>query len=195
MRWIVPAGLVAALLAVAVYFGSAYLTLYQLDEAVRTQDEVALDELVDWDMLGYRLEQDLREVFSSNPEDFESDGDVTNVLLGLMADLLINPIVDFYASPEGLAYLLNAQIVLESPEDILDEDFLSEDTWYDHVSAAYPAGVMSFSAVVVYPDDDVKRPSGGEPIVLHLRFQDFRWQLVHVELPLDRLGSDIDEDV
>ena len=58
-------------------------------------------------------------------------------LLGLFSDFLIDPIVAFYATPEGLEYLLNTQVILDDPGEVLEVDFPSEDTWYDHIAFAF----------------------------------------------------------
>lgn len=174
--------------ALVAYFGWAYLTLYQLDQAVRTQDVQALDQLVDWDNVSFRLERDLATVFESAAGDPGEEQTDLDALLGFFSNLLISPIADFYASPRGLAYLLNAQIILENPEELLNENFPDDDTWYDHITWAYPTGPSSFRANVVFPEGK-DRALHGEPLRLELRFQDFHWQLVRVKLPLEHIQS------
>ncbi len=188
LRWIWAGIPVAAL---AGYLGWAYLTLYQLDEAVRRQDNAALNELVDWNSVAHRLEDDLSEIFQSATGDEGEEPSDLDALLGFFSNLLINPIAHFYASPEGLAYLLNAQIILENPQELLNEDFPDDDTWFDHVRIAYPIGIASFRAEIVFPEGK-DRALDGEPLVLDFRFQDFRWQLVRVGLPLEALGEEAD---
>ncbi len=190
MRWIFAG---VPLVALSAYFGWAYLTLYQLDQALRDQDVAVLNELVDWDSVGYRLEEDLHGLFGGPGEDSDEDLSVTEALLGLFSNLLVGPIADFYASPEGLAYLLNAQIILENPQELLDAEFPEELSWYDHISVAYPTGPASFRAHIVYPENE-QRALNGNPLVLELWFRDFHWQLAAVDLPLDALQTDLDGD-
>ncbi len=174
-----------------------YLTLYQLDTAVVDQDVKALDNLVDWESVAQGLEQDLEALFedaydaSSGADGSENPLDsLAENLLGIFADLMIDPIVNFYMTPSGLAYLLNTQIILEDPSEVFEQDFPSEDTWADHISFAFFSGPTTFFANAEFPEGRASEKDARthDTMTLEFRFQNFRWQLTRVHLPLDDIG-------
>ena len=174
------------------YLAYPYVALWQLDQAVTAQDEAALNAMVDWDSVGYGLEQDLEGLFERPERESGAASDdpmesIAENLIGIFADFMIDPIVDFYASPRGLAYLLNTQIILEDPGEALEEDFPAEDTWFDHISFAFFGGPAHFRAWVQYPEESGKGLREQGPMVLEFRLQNFRWQLTRVHLPLSDL--------
>lgn len=167
-----------------------YATIWQLDQAVTTQNESALEGLVDWEALGEGLEADLEGLFEHpDPASDDPMDQLAGNLLGVFSDFLIGPIVEFYTSPRGLAYLLNTQVILDDPGEALEDDFPAEDTWFDHISGAGFTGLTSFRVWVAYPEDSDKVLSEQGPMVLEFRLQGIRWQLVRVHLPLEDLAE------
>lgn len=167
-----------------------YATIWQLDQAVTTQNESALDGLVDWESLGAGLEADLDGLFEHpDPASDDPMDQLAGNLLGVFSDFLIGPIVDFYTTPRGLAYLLNTQVILDDPGEALEEDFPAEDTWFDHISSAGFTGLTSFRVEVAFPADSGKVLSEEGPMALEFRLQGIRWQLTRVRLPLDDLAE------
>jgi hypothetical protein len=185
-RYLIGAG-VALVIA---YIGYPYLTIWQLNQAVNAKYEATLESLVDWESLEYGLEQDLEGLFERpDPTSNDPMDELAESLLGIFSDFLVDPIVAFYASPEGLAYLLNTQVILEDPGEVLEEDFPAEDTWYDHIAFAFFQSPAEFRVTVRYPEARGKGRSEDEPMVLVFRLQHFKWQLTRVHLPLESIAD------
>jgi hypothetical protein len=190
MRWAFLGVGVALLVA---YLAYPYVTIWQLDQAVIAQNEDALEALVDWESVGAGLEQDLEALFERpDPASDDPMDELADNLIGIFTDFLIGPIVDFYTTPRGLAYLLNTQMILEDPGEALEEDFPAEETWFNHIDAASFAGPERFRVVVGYPSENGKARRDQAPMVLEFQLQNFRWQLVRVRLPLDDLAEDME---
>jgi len=179
-----------AVLLLLLYTAYPYATIWQLDQSVTSQNESALEGLVDWDSLGAGLEDDLEGLFDHpDPASDDPMDQLAENLLGVFSDFLIDPIVAFYTTPRGLAYLLNTQVILDDPGEALEEDFPSEDTWFDHISSAGFTGPTSFRVEVSFPTDSDKALSEEGPMALEFRLQGIRWQLVRVRLPLEDLAE------
>ncbi len=172
------------LLLLAGYAAWPYVTVYQLDAAIRAQDEPALDRMVDWNSLAFNLEQDFDAVFAVDAEGDPEDELAAN-LIGIFTDLLVEPIVSFYTTPRGLAYLLNTQVILDDPFEVLEEDFPAEDTWANHIGFAFFSGPAHFRVRVNALAD--AKGTRGEPMILEFRLQNFSWQLTRVRLPIDEI--------
>jgi len=170
-----------------------YMTLYQLNQAVSAQDEAALDRLINWDRVGRNLEADLEGVFDADRGDGSDDPmeQLAENLLGIFTDFIISPVVAFYMTPEGIAFLLNTQIILDDPMEVFQDDFPAEDTWYDHISFAFFSSPTTFFATVKYPEDrqGPKTQTVGTEMTLVLRFENFGWRLSRIRLPLDHISE------
>ncbi len=173
---------------IVAYGATPYVALYQLDQAVSNRNEAALDRLVDWQSVGQGLEADLEALFEPpNRSDGDFMENIAESLMGIFTDVMINPVVDFYMTPRGLAYLLNTQIILDDPAEVFKDDFPAEETWFDHISFAFFTGPGRFQATVRYPEEGTNKDPLIAPMVLEFRLSDFRWQLVRVQLPLDEI--------
>jgi hypothetical protein len=180
----------AGVLLLLAYVGYPYLTIWQLDQAVNSQNESAINALVDWDSVGAGLSDDLNGLFDQpDPASDDPMDQVAANLLGIFSDYLVDPIVDFYTTPRGLTYLLNTQVILDDPGEALEDDFPSEDTWFDHISLAGLTGLTSFHVVVQYPADSGKARSDHGPMTLEFRLQGVKWRLTRVRLPLDGIAA------
>lgn len=167
-----------------------YATIWQFDQAVIAHNESALEGLVDWDTLREGLEGDLEGLFEHpDPASDDPMDQLAGNLLGVFSDFLIDPIVAFYTTPRGLAYLLNTQVILDDPGEALEEDFPAEDTWFDHISSAGFTGLTSFRVEVAFPAESGKVLSDEGPMALEFRLQGMRWQLVRVHLPFENLAE------
>jgi hypothetical protein len=178
-----------AVLVVLAYIAFPYVTIWQLNQAVNARDEAALERLVDWESLSGALEADLNAQFQGVPGG-EGDpmAEAAANLMGIFAELLVAPVVAFYASPEGLVYLLNGQVILDDPGEAFEPDFPAEDTWFDHIDGAFFGGPAMFRVRV---EGAAAHKDGEEdfPLVLEFRFQSFKWQLTRVYLPLDDIAN------
>lgn len=159
--------LVFGLVLLVAYGAWPYMTLRQLDQAVAAQDEAALDQLIDWARVGQGLEQDLEAMFDGSYNSNGDNGDpldsLAENLLGIFADLMIDPVVNFYMTPRGIAYLLNTQIILEDPLEVFEDDFPSEDTWADHISFAFSRAPLHFLLKWNFPKSRTAQKMLGKP--------------------------------
>lgn len=177
-------------LLVLAYAALPYVTIWQLNQAVNARDVAALNEMVDWASLRGGLAYDLESQFE--PPQAASDDPMEEAagnLLGIFTDMLIGPIADFYASPQGLIYLLNGQVILDDPGEALEEDFPAEESWFDHIRFAFFGGPGQFKVWVDGPAPRGKGADDTAPMVLEFRLQNFRWQLTRVHLPLDGIAE------
>jgi hypothetical protein len=109
-RWI--KSVVAALIALAIVatlgygYASPYVTLNRLKVAADARDAATLNEYVDYPALRLSLKQQVGELLQRRVEAQHSSNPL--LLFGAMIGAaLIGPLVDAYATPDGVAALLN----------------------------------------------------------------------------------------
>jgi len=109
-RWIKPVAIVLVALAIVSALGygyaSPYVALNRLKTAADARDAVTLNEYVDYPALRVSLKQQVGELLQRRIQAPHSSNPL--LLFGAMIGAaLIGPLVDAYATPDGVAALLN----------------------------------------------------------------------------------------
>lgn len=109
-RWIKPVAVVLVALALIAALGygyaSPYVTLNRLKTAADARDATTLNEYVDYPALRASLKQQVGEMLQRRIEAQHSSNPL--LLFGaVIGAALIGPLVDAYATPDGVAALLN----------------------------------------------------------------------------------------
>ncbi|WP_322046832.1 DUF2939 domain-containing protein [Paraburkholderia sp. J67] len=109
-NWKKPVAIaVAAVVVVAALgygYASPYLALNRLKQAADARDAVALNEYVDYPALRVSLKQQVGDMLQQRIQAQHSSNPL--LMLGaVIGAALIGPLVDAYATPEGVAALLN----------------------------------------------------------------------------------------
>lgn len=126
-RWIKPVAIVVALVLVAATVGysyaSPYLVLHRLKAAADARDAATLNEYVDYPALRVSLKEQAGDMLTRHLE--EQHGSNPMQLLGsaigtAIGTALIGSLVDAYATPDGVAALLNGMPPGEQPPSASD---------------------------------------------------------------------------
>ncbi|HEV3429914.1 MAG TPA: DUF2939 domain-containing protein [Paraburkholderia sp.] len=109
-NWKKPVAIAVAAIVVVTALGygyaSPYLALNRLKQAADARDAVALNEYVDYPALRVSLKQQVGEMLQRRIQAQHSSNPL--LMLGAVIGVaLIGPLVDAYATPEGVAALLN----------------------------------------------------------------------------------------
>lgn len=110
LNWKKPVAIAVAAIVVVTALGygyaSPYLALNRLKQAADARDAVALNEYVDYPALRVSLKQQVGEMLQRRIQAQHSSNPL--LMLGaVIGAALIGPLVDAYATPEGVAALLN----------------------------------------------------------------------------------------
>ncbi|KAF1029521.1 MAG: hypothetical protein GAK40_00452 [Burkholderia plantarii] len=109
-RWLRPTivtTLVAAVFAIVAYaYASPYLALRALRQAVDARDAQAISRYVDYPALRISLKQQLTDELMRRV-DLQRHDNPLAMLGAMIGSALISPLVDAYATPEGVAALIS----------------------------------------------------------------------------------------
>ncbi|MDN7672981.1 DUF2939 domain-containing protein [Burkholderia oklahomensis] len=109
-RFLKPVSIVVALVvaaAVIVYaYASPYLALRQLKLAIDARDAQAISTYVDFPALRISLKQQLADELMRRIDAQKRDNPIA-IIGALIGSALVGPLVDAYATPEGVAALMN----------------------------------------------------------------------------------------
>ncbi|EDT40629.1 hypothetical protein BamMEX5DRAFT_3589 [Burkholderia ambifaria MEX-5] len=97
---------VAVLVAVGYAYASPYVTLGRLKSAIDARDAQAVSEYVDFPSLRISLKQQVTEELMRRIDAVKKDNPFA-VIGALIGSALIGPLVDAYATPEGVAALMS----------------------------------------------------------------------------------------
>jgi hypothetical protein len=171
---IVTAALVGAALFLAGYFGSPWLTLLALKNALPSGDRDRIESLVDFPALRENLKAEFGAMMAAQ---MQSDVDLRdNPFAGLgmaIAPTIVNNIVDSMVTPTNLAHLAGASKVSSAGPDTAvqpsSSSFLKKPL--SGLSYSY-SGLNRFRA----------KPTDGPTIVLERRGL-FSWKLIRLDFP------------
>lgn len=106
LKPILVVAIVAAIIAIIVYaYVSPYLALRQLKQAVDARDAQAISAYVDYPALRVSLKQQVTGELMRRIDARQRDNPLA-ILGALVGSALIGPLVDAYATPDGVAALL-----------------------------------------------------------------------------------------
>ncbi|KUY92098.1 MULTISPECIES: DUF2939 domain-containing protein [unclassified Burkholderia] len=97
---------VAVLMAIGYAYASPYVALGRLKSAIDARDAQAVSEYVDFPSLRISLKQQVTEELMRRIDAVKKDNPFA-VIGALIGSALIGPLVDAYATPEGVAALMN----------------------------------------------------------------------------------------
>jgi Protein of unknown function (DUF2939) len=107
LKPILIVAIVAAIIAIIVYaYVSPYLALRQLKQAVDARDAQAISAYVDYPALRVSLKQQVTGELMRRIDARQRDNPLA-ILGALVGSALIGPLVDAYATPDGVAALLS----------------------------------------------------------------------------------------
>ncbi|WP_206952364.1 DUF2939 domain-containing protein [Trinickia acidisoli] len=192
----VVVGAVIIVVALAVFaYASPYLVLSKLRDAVQARDAQTIDRYVDYPALRTSLKQQVTQMLSQRV-DTEKLQHPLAALGALVGMALVNPLVDAYATPDGVAALLEGlppqgkpgetppPVGEEQPQPVQPaQEAPSAPASASEQTAAAPAkgsaGYRDMSTFAVTYTRDTDTPPYS--IVFHRRGW-FSWQLDAVEL-------------
>lgn len=160
-------------------FVSPYWVAYQIQQAVQHNDAKHLAQYIDFPMLQNNLKQRIHlrvlEVQDAHPED------PLHILSRVFATRLINKVVDFTLTPEGIALLLQGKELKESisfsqPLDSASTDHPIEQT--PSVKLDYSGHYESFNQFEV-----TLLTEQAQEIQFILHRDGLSWKLVDIKLP------------
>ncbi|WP_042268690.1 DUF2939 domain-containing protein [Paraburkholderia heleia] len=118
--WKKPVAITVAVAMVVAALGYAYASPYiavkHMKAAADARDAVALDEYVDYPALRVSLKQQVGEMLQRRVEGQHSSNPLL-ILGAVIGAALISPLVDAYATPEGVAALLDGMPPTGKPGD------------------------------------------------------------------------------
>nr|WP_057924418.1 DUF2939 domain-containing protein [Burkholderia ambifaria] len=97
---------VAALVAIGYAYASPYVALSRLKSAIDARDGQAVSEYVDFPSLRISLKQQVTDELMRRIDAVKKDNPLA-VIGALIGSALIGPLVDAYATPEGVAALMS----------------------------------------------------------------------------------------
>lgn len=155
---------VVALMVAGVWFWrSPHGAVERLREATRDGDPTRLEELIDFGSVRTNLKTDLRAAISNRSG---VDDDPVGALGAALGGLFMDPLIDAFVSPEGLAAVARGRM----PDD---DDANAANVHIDR------RGISAFVARF----DDAER--GSSP-ALEFNLDGGRWRLVRIVLPVER---------
>lgn len=190
--------IIVVLVAVLSY-ASPYLILNRLDDAVKARDSQTIDRYVDYPALRVSLKQQVTQMLSRRVDTQKLQHPLA-ALGALVGMALVNPLVDAYATPDGVAALLAGMPPKGDPGEVPpsagdqpSEDRAPQPQQTPSVASSAPAGEQSATprakGSAGYRDVNtfaVTYARGGDSppysVIFHRRGW-FSWQLDAVELP------------
>jgi hypothetical protein len=163
--------LIGAILVVAAYVGYPYLTLYWIDRALLTNDEPALERLVDWPEVRKGLKADVKLALIDAAQTQVGKDGVAGVfgaaLTALLVPTLVDSAVEEWVTPEKV---LNSEEVVKHRQ--------AQKSFADFVTYAFFISPTEFRVDLKDPNDP-ESPS----ITALMRLTGLRWQVVAIMLP------------
>ncbi len=104
--FLIVALVVAVITAIGYAYASPYVALDRLKQAIDARDAQAVSEYVDFPSLRVSLKQQLSDTLMRRI-DAQQHGNPLAVIGALIGSALIGPLVDAYATPEGVAALMS----------------------------------------------------------------------------------------
>jgi hypothetical protein len=189
---------VVVVLVIVLSYASPYLILNRLHDAVQARDSQTIDRYVDYPALRVSLKQQVTQMLSRRVDTQKLQHPLA-ALGALVGMALVNPLVDAYATPDGVAALLAGMPPKGDPGEVPPSagDQPSEDQAPQQqapsVASSAPAGAQSAAprakGSAGYRDVNtfaVTYARGGDSlpysVIFHRRGW-FSWQLDAVELP------------
>lgn len=199
----VMAGVALIVVALAVFaYASPYLVLSRLRDAVQARDADGINRYVDYPALRISLKQQVTQMLSQRV-DSEKLQHPLAALGALVGMAFVSPLVDAYATPDGVAALLNGMpprgepgeappsVTREQPEPAPQSQVApssSPSSLPDSASASAQSNVSRAKASTGYRDMNTfavtyTRGTASEPysVIFHRRGW-FSWQIDAVEL-------------
>jgi Protein of unknown function (DUF2939) len=193
MKW------AAAILAAMLYIASPYYTLVELNQALQTVDTAALRRLVDWDRVRSSLKMQLQERLNERPKtaaeaEYVRRNPVLAAAGNAIAQTFANSVIDSFATPEGLARLIqgarDAGNTTRSTQPVrLDQNAANrnatQQSFWKRLGFAFFISPIDFELDLKDPDD---AGSGGAAarrrprITVMLTFKVTGWQVSDVRV-------------
>ncbi|HZP10160.1 DUF2939 domain-containing protein [Methyloceanibacter sp.] len=163
--------LIGAILGVAAYLGYPYLTLYWIDHALLTNDEPALERLVDWPEVRQGLKADVKLALIDAAQTQAGKDGFAGVfgaaLTALLVPTLVDSAVDEWVTPEKV---LNSEEVVKHRQE--------QKSFADFVTYAFFTSPTEFRVDLKDPKDP-NSPS----IAALMRLSGLRWRVIAIKLP------------
>jgi hypothetical protein len=189
-------GIVFVVVVLAVFaYASPYLVLSRLREAVQARDTATINRYVDYPALRASLKVEVTQMLSRRVDEEKLQHPLT-ALGALVGMAFVNPLVDAYATPDGVAALLKGMPPRGEPGETpppagdraADAATQAQETPAEPASVPAQATAPRAKADGGYRDTSTfavtyTRDTGGVPysVILHRRGW-FTWQIDAVEL-------------
>jgi hypothetical protein len=165
-RW-----LIGAILVAAAYIGYPYLTLYWIDHALLTDDEGALETLVDWPQVRRELKADVKLALIEAAQKGLGKDSFAGVFGGALTALLVPTLVDSaveeWVTPEKV---LNSELVVKHRQE--------HKSFADFATYAFFTSPTEFRVDLKDPKD-----ANSPTITAMMRLTGVRWRVVEIRLP------------
>jgi Protein of unknown function (DUF2939) len=163
--------LIGAILVVAAYSGYPYLTLYWIDHALLTDDQSALESLVDWPSVRQQLKAEVKLALIEAAQNQVGKDSFAGVFSGALTALLVPTLVDSAVeervTPEKV---LNSEVVVKHRQE--------QKSFADFVTYAFFASPTEFRIDLKDPKD-----ADSPTITALMRLSGLRWRVVAIKLP------------
>lgn len=178
---------IGAILAALAWIAWPFVTMFSFGAAVDRGDAAQVEAMVDWlslrDNLKGEVKRHLARRLDPGDEQPASGSEaMARRALKLLGSVIVDGLVDYYATPDGLIALLREVAASgRAPKPGHKAD--GKVRFRDAISFAYLSAPTRFRVSV--------RPGGADgearPLVLVFAFRDLRWVLVRLELPLETM--------
>jgi hypothetical protein len=172
-----PMIIMAAALAVAAptgwYFGSPYLAMHQLKEAVKSGDRDELAERVDFPAVRESIKSQMKAVMMAEVAK-QKESNPFSALGGMLAMAMVDPIIDGMVSPDGLKSMVDKGKVAAKPDQATS----------DQPDAKWDISHRGFGKFTAKPEND----DGRVPKLVFKR-DGLGWRLVDIEMPVGGLDG------
>ncbi len=159
------------LILLAAYVGYPYLTLYWVDQALLTDDNQALERLVDFPRVRDDLKADVKGDVAAKARDIAEKRPILGTFGEALAKLLAPSLVD-----SGVDALVTPEAVLDNPTVV--EHRKNDESFVDFVEYAFFSSPTTFKVTLKDPD---KPDSPAVAAIMALT--GWQWRVVGIDLP------------
>ena len=164
------------------FYFSPYIALHQLKSAAQNSDTEELAELVDFPAVRESVKEALK---VSVMREMKKIGDNPFAALGmLMANTMIDPMVESFVSPSGIAALSEGRRPAKGGGGHTGENLEGVPAESTRAEGSGPDVQMGYEGLSKFTVRFREKQSGEDAIILVMRRQGLSWRLTSVRLPI-----------
>ncbi len=164
------------------FYFSPYLALQQLKTAAQNSDTEELTELVDFPAVRESVKEALK---ASVMREMKKMEDNPFAALGmLMADAMIDPMVESFVSPNGIAALSEGQRPAKGNMSATDENFGKVPSQPIQAENSGADVLMGYEGLSKFTVRFREKESGKDEIILVMKRSGLSWKLTSIRMPI-----------